>query len=173
MEAHGGNLELASDYLVAAERRTSAPGNQLTRAHVLMHSVLVRGLRGEVDRARRDADEALTIARLHQFARPIPWVTTARAMLEHSLGDAAAAWSAVESCIPAVEESGIRDPTAYNFVPEAVQALVVLGDLARADRLLTDWEARARKLDRAWALATGARCRARLAAGAGRLGPRR
>ena len=48
MEAHGGNLELASDYSVAAERRTSAPGNELTRAHVLMHSALVRGLRGEV-----------------------------------------------------------------------------------------------------------------------------
>ena len=88
-------------------------------------------------------------------------------MLENSLGDAAAAWSAVESCIPAIEESGIRDPAAFNFVPEAVQALVVFGDLGRAERLLTVWEAQATKLDRAWALATGARCRALLAAGRG------
>jgi DNA-binding CsgD family transcriptional regulator len=163
MEANSGNLDVAWAYLREAERRTSAPGNELNRAQVLMHGVLVRGLRGDVDRARRDADEAIAIARAHRFARPIRWTATARAMLEHSLGNPAGAWSAVEELIPGVEESGVGDPGAFHFVPEAIQALVGLGDLDRAERLLTTWERRAHELDRGWALVTGARCRAVLA----------
>jgi DNA-binding CsgD family transcriptional regulator len=55
------------------------------------------------------------------------------------------------------------------FLPEGIQALVGLGELPRAARLVDQLEGRGRELDRVWALATGARCRGLLLAASGDL----
>jgi DNA-binding NarL/FixJ family response regulator len=91
----------------------------------------------------------------------------ALAMLDHSLGDPAAAWSAVEGAVELVESGGVGEPGGAMFVPEGIEALVALGELDRADRLLTLWEERADALDRTWARASAGRCRALLCAARG------
>ena len=53
------------------------------------------------------------------------------------------------------------------FLPEAIEALVGIGDLDRADRVLAMLLDRGRELDRVWALATGQRCLALLRAARG------
>jgi DNA-binding CsgD family transcriptional regulator len=104
------------------------------------------------------------LANVLRYPRPLLWTTTALAMLEHSLGNAAAAWATVEPLVERVEQHGIREPMEYGFVPEAALALVALGDVERAQRLVAMWDEPSRRVDRAWALAVGARCRALLAA---------
>jgi DNA-binding CsgD family transcriptional regulator len=110
---------------------------------------------------------ALDVAHAAGEVSLVPWVRTALAMLEHSLGDPAAAWAAVEPLVDDVERYGIADPVGFGFVPEAILALAALGDLDRAELLLSIWDERARQLDRALALAMGGRCRAVIAGARG------
>ena len=56
---------------------------------------------------------------------------------------------------------------ALRPVPGDIEALIRLGDLAAAEPLLASLEDRARRLDRAWALAAAGRCRALLASAQG------
>jgi DNA-binding CsgD family transcriptional regulator len=56
------------------------------------------------------------------------------------------------------------EPGVIPCVPDAIEALVALGELERAHELLVEHEEKGRALDRPWALATAARCRGLLAA---------
>jgi DNA-binding CsgD family transcriptional regulator len=62
---------------------------------------------------------------------------------------------------------GVEEPALFRFVPDEVEALVALGDLEGAGALLDPFEERARRLDRPWAMATGARCRGLVLAAGG------
>jgi DNA-binding CsgD family transcriptional regulator/tetratricopeptide (TPR) repeat protein len=167
MEAMNGEVGRATIYHREAERRTASPGNQLNRVCVYVHGVLVHGLRGDAAVARADAAAALDVAHAAGEVSLVPWVRTALAMLEHSLGDPAAAWAAVEPLVGDVERYGIADPVGVGFVPEAILALGAIGDLDRAEFLLSSWDERARQLDRPLALAMGGRCRAVIAGARG------
>ena len=169
MEAMNGQIELAAAYHREADRRTAAPGNRLNRLCVHVHGVFVNGLRGDASAARADAATALEIAHAAAEVGMVPWVRTALAMLEHSLGDPAAAWAACEPLVDLVEQHGMGDPADFGFVPEAILALAALDELDRGELLLSIWDKRARKLDRALALAMGGRCRAVIAAARGDL----
>jgi DNA-binding CsgD family transcriptional regulator len=167
MEAMNGDTERAAMYHGEAERRTAGPGNQLNRVCVHLHGVLINGLRGDPAAARADAAAALDLALAAGEVRLVPWVRTALAMLEHSLGDPAAAWAAVAPLVDEVERYGMDDPVGFGFVPEAILSLAALGELDRAELLLSIWDERARELDRALALAMGGRCRAVIAGARG------
>jgi DNA-binding CsgD family transcriptional regulator len=67
------------------------------------------------------------------------------------------------------EAMGVREPAYFRIVPDEVEALVALGRLDEAEALLAPFEVSGRTLDRAWAMATGARCRALLFAARGDL----
>ena len=162
MEAMNGEIERATTYHGEAAR-TAAPRDQLNRVWVHVHGVLVNALRGDQAAARADAAVALAAGEVHLDR----WVRTALAMLEHSLGDPAAAWAAVEPMVDAAEIFGIGEPAGFGFVPEAILALAALGKLDRAERLLAMWDKRAHRLDQALALAMGGRCRAVIAAARG------
>jgi DNA-binding CsgD family transcriptional regulator len=64
---------------------------------------------------------------------------------------------------------GVREPAYFRVVPDQVEALVALGRLDEAEALLATFEEAGRNLDRAWAIATGARCRALVLAARGDL----
>jgi DNA-binding CsgD family transcriptional regulator len=68
-----------------------------------------------------------------------------------------------------IESSGVGEPVGFPFLPDALEALIATGELERAERLLVPFEQRALELDRAWARATGARCRGLLYAARGEL----
>src|SRR5262245_63072133 len=64
---------------------------------------------------------------------------------------------------------GYGEPAAAPFAPDAVEALIGVGRLAEAAALTDQLERNGRRLDRARALALGARCRSLLLAAAGDL----
>src|SRR5262249_21269130 len=83
------------------------------------------------------------------------------------LGNPAGAHGHLRRAAELIAAMGVQEPAIFRFVPDEVEALVSLGELDEAVALLDPFEERARRLDRAWALATGARCRGLLLAARG------
>ena len=134
---------------------------------MLAHATLVKALSGDADGARADAAEAAALAAGTESEYPLARSAAALALLANSLGDPVAAWNAVEGYVERVEATGVGELSEALFVPEGIEALVVLGELDRADHVLTLWHERAGALDRSWALAAAGRCRAVLCAARG------
>jgi DNA-binding CsgD family transcriptional regulator len=82
--------------------------------------------------------------------------------------DPRGAHAALAPLLPEFDEY-IPDPARAFFVPDAVEALIALGDLPRAEHLLDVFEEAARRQERRWALMICARCRALLLAERGLL----
>ena len=98
------------------------------------------------------------------------WCVGALALAEVSVGHYEAAWQAAQDLTEMVERHGVVEPVVLHFLPDALEALIALGHLDRAEALLDSFECRAREHDRVWALATAARCRGLLLAARGDLG---
>jgi DNA-binding CsgD family transcriptional regulator/tetratricopeptide (TPR) repeat protein len=96
------------------------------------------------------------------------WSLTALGFLETSLGNYDAALNALEPLLSRYAPS--RNPTeifAASFLPDAVEALTGLGRADEAEPLVEALEHNGRRLNRAWMLAVGARCRAMVLAARG------
>jgi DNA-binding CsgD family transcriptional regulator len=89
--------------------------------------------------------------------------------LDVSLGDYAAAAATLGPLSAAATAMGYGEPTAAPFAPDAVEALIGVGRLDEAATLVDQLESNGRRLDRAWAIALGARCRSLLLAAQGNL----
>ena len=163
LETLSGDLDAAAAYAEDAAVQAALAGSRFNGAWALGQRAVVHAHRGEADAAREAAARAAEIAHELAAALPMLWVSAALGVLELSLGNPAAAWDAMRDLTERVEADGVREPT-WVFIPEAIEALIGLGELDRAERLLTDWEHRAQELDRVPGLATGARCRGLLLA---------
>jgi DNA-binding CsgD family transcriptional regulator len=92
------------------------------------------------------------------------------AFLELSCGQAQAAWEALEPVAARIEASGRCDPALATILPDAVEALVELGDLGRAESLVARLEENGRRYERPSILSAAARNRALLLAARGEIG---
>jgi DNA-binding CsgD family transcriptional regulator len=90
-------------------------------------------------------------------------------VLALSLDDPQAADAALAPLAAPFEQEEVPDPIRPFFLPDEIEALIGLGRLDPAERLLTNFEAAARRLRRGWALMMAARCRALLLAARGDL----
>jgi len=86
-----------------------------------------------------------------------------------SLGDAAAALEHLRRTHQLRKAMSMGEPGVRLDLGDLLEALIAVGEIDEADEVLTTWEARAAILDRTWALAILARCRALLLAAQGDL----
>jgi DNA-binding CsgD family transcriptional regulator len=166
VEWRAGNLEAASAYVKEAEATAVQTDRAPSRSFALSASALVHGLLGDVDAARTAAEEGLAIAERGAHTMAMILNRSALAFLELSAGRAAG----VDGHVGPVAQlalAGFGEPGVLRFLPDEIEALVGLGVLDDAQALLEPFEERARAVDRAWALATGARCRGLLLAARG------
>ena len=169
LETLAGNLDIALSGAEEAQLEAALTGSESSRAWALAVRALVHAQRGEVAAAREDARAAAAIAHGIMIMPPLILVASALGVLELSLGDPDAAWSAVSLLAEQTEVNGVGEVQIVFYLPEALEALIALGHLDRAEKLLESFESRARKLDRPWALFTSARSRALLLAERGDL----
>jgi DNA-binding CsgD family transcriptional regulator len=87
--------------------------------------------------------------------------------LELSLGNAAAAAGHLRPLPPILDRMGYGEPSVNRVLPNAIEALVQIGELDEARPLVDRLEERGRSLDSPWSLSTGARCRGLLLAAEG------
>jgi DNA-binding NarL/FixJ family response regulator len=124
--------------------------------------VLVRlaALRGDADRARRLAEEAIRVADAVAAADCRSRIRATVGMLELSLGDGFAAAALLDEAVSFAERARVGEPGLLWFVPERVEAAVAVGALDEAERMLAPFESSARQLERTAAEATALRARA-------------
>ena len=130
---------------------------------------LVEAHLGRADPARLEALEGLRVAEAAgEILLLIPNLSVL-GFLELSLGRPAEADAYLSRAVELEQAMGVREPAYFRIVPDEVEALVALGRLDEAEALLAPFEDAGRSLDRAWAMATGARCRALVFAARGDL----
>jgi DNA-binding CsgD family transcriptional regulator len=161
LDSRSGNFAMALALAEEAISVASLTGSESVRMHLLAQRALVHAYRGDVAETLKDCAEA-AVRSESPWVRV--WIAAARSALELSRGDFGAAWAACREVTSAIEQYGLAEPVPAFFLPDAIEALVAMGALDRAEKLLDAFADRGRELDRAWALATAGRCRGLLLA---------
>ncbi|MGV0837486.1 ATP-binding protein [Mycolicibacterium thermoresistibile] len=120
---------------------------------------------GSEDDARRAAHEALAASDRCESKSLQEWTRGTLAFLEVSVGNPVAALAAVQPLLTglrAAPEATELVPAFY--LPDAIEAMLAVGNAAAAEPLIDALQRNGRRLDRPWILAVGARCRAMLLA---------
>ena len=131
---------------------------------------MLRAHFGRVDEALMLAQEGLVIARDAMEPLAASRFLATIGFLHLSTGHNSAAGTALGEAWDVSWSIGIRDPGAYRFAPDLVEACVATRSIASTGSTInaeeaTSWlEERARVLDHPWAAAAGARCRGLLRA---------
>jgi DNA-binding CsgD family transcriptional regulator len=170
LETQSGDFAAAAACADDAVLQAVLAGSEFNRSWALVHRAIVGAHRGDLQAATADADAAAEICGRFDAAFPLLWVAAARGLVELSRGDMAATWAAVAQPIEAFERGELDEPAGLQFLPCGLEALIALGDLDRAERLLDRVERKVRELDRATAAPVYARCRALLLAERGEVG---
>jgi DNA-binding NarL/FixJ family response regulator len=167
LECWTGNWELAATYAETGKQAALLGATQPALALAYYASALMHGCRGAVEDARRDAAAGLAVAGASGLAPVAALIHHVLGFLELSLGDAPAAHGWLAPLDGAVTAMGFKEPCVLRFLPDAAEALIGIGDLLQASRLLAPFEKHAQALERSWAMAAAGRCRGLLLAAAG------
>ncbi|MGD1348668.1 AAA family ATPase [Mycobacterium seoulense] len=125
---------------------------------------------GRVDDARRDLRDAIAAAQRCGSMRLAEWPATLGGFVELSCGDYQAAVNTLEPLLRLLQIfPDATEIISASFIPDAAEALIGLDRCDDAEPLIDALERNGRRLDRAWMLAVGARCRAMLLAARGDL----
>ncbi|MGZ5348860.1 MAG: LuxR C-terminal-related transcriptional regulator, partial [Actinomycetota bacterium] len=170
LECRAGNWDAAVEHALASDAAA-----QRHRWGALLSSEghfavgLVEAHLGRADPARLAALEGLRVAEeAGEILIQIPNLAVL-GFLELSLGRPTEADAYLSRAVELERAMGVREPAFFRIVPDEVEALVALGRLDEAEALLAPFEEAGRNLDRAWTIATGARCRALVLAAQGDL----
>jgi DNA-binding CsgD family transcriptional regulator/tetratricopeptide (TPR) repeat protein len=164
LECWAGNWDTAEEYALEACRVADESHQQTVRPATLYSLALVRAHRGQVHNAQELAGQALALCEQTGNAPVTSQVLSVLGFAAVSLGDYQAAESHLSRLAHAIADFGLGEPSAVKFLPDEIETLAALAQVDLARSLTHQLEALGSSLGRPWALATGARCRALLAA---------
>jgi DNA-binding CsgD family transcriptional regulator len=130
-----------------------------SRTIALTVRAAVHAYTGRESEARADAATALAIAQESGSPRLAEWPTMSLGFLEVSLGRYAEALTTLQPMLDVFDDLPGAEIMTAAFIPDAVEAMVALGRHTDAEPLIEALEHHGDRLDRAWMLAVGARCR--------------
>ncbi len=164
LETWAGNLELAEVYADHGYRVAQAADAVTLMACMHGARAITWAFRGPLEDARAEAEAAIDAGLRSGVYYPVLLGSHALSLIELVSGNPAGSHARLAAITEATTGRGMIDPgwIALRPVPDDIESLIRLGDLAAAETLLGSLEERARRLDRAWALATAGRCRALL-----------
>ena len=163
LECWAGNWDAAEEYALEACRIADESRQHTTRPATLYSLALVRAHRGQVQQAREISSEALALCDRTGNIPARSMVLSVLGFIATSLDDAQAVHSHLGNLAEVASVVGLGEPSVVKFLPDEIEALAVLGEFDLAWSFTRQLEAQGKSLGRPWALATAARCRARLA----------
>jgi ATP/maltotriose-dependent transcriptional regulator MalT len=162
-----GHFSDAADLATDAVERAE----QLGGDHVLVIPLSVRAAvaayTGRERDARADAHEAMKSERGASQRLAGYWPTMTLGFLEVSLGRYAEALTILQPVVSVFNTIPGTEILHAWYIPDAVEAMIALGRFDDAEPLIEALERNGSRLDRAWMLAVGARCRSMLLAARG------
>ena len=168
LEWRAGNWELAAQHLADSLSLTTQAGRVAMWPAQEAPATAIAAHQGHIDEAREQAEHAAAEAAeegIHIAESGHRWVL---GFIELSLGNAAAALEHLRRS-QEIRDMFVLEPGMRLELADTLEALIAVGELDEAERILIPWEERASGLDRAWALAWLARCRGLLLAARGDL----
>jgi len=164
-----GETDRAAEIASSDTAAVALLGDPGLSALALSAAALVSAQRGDIEATREQANTALA-----QFGQLEWWTATvfprwALGFGELSAGDPAAAHAALGPLTEMLPSMGLADPSGLVFLPDEIEALVALGELAHAQPLIELLRRLGLIHDRPWAIAAAARGRGILAAARGDL----
>jgi DNA-binding CsgD family transcriptional regulator len=162
LECRAANFESAAAHASECWARSEQRGERYQGGAALWAKALADAHLGRVQEAREAAE--LGVALSTQIGEEVYRVLNRSALgfLELSLGNAARADAVLRLLPSRLVELGWDEPSLFPVWPNAIEALIGVGELELAERQLELYTERAERCDSPWALATAARCRGRL-----------
>lgn len=160
-----GSMPEANLIAEDAVQRAQQLNGDLPLSVALTVRAAVAAYAGDEEAVRGDVTQALAASNRCGSRRLGEWPVTMLGFLEVSLGNYEAALTVLAPLLPMLE--AIPDATEIinaSYVPDYTEALIHLGRLDEAEPLIVALERNGQRLDRPWAKAVGARCRAMLLA---------
>ncbi len=153
-----GNLPDAGELADRAYELAQQARGESLAGHARAIGALVHAHMGHVDETRTAAAEAIDLAARSGWQVGAFHASVALGHLHLALGDDAAVVATLERSIQLVEQDGVIAPFRRPFLPDAIEALVHLGDLDRAGHLTKLLDECARALRQRAAILSAARC---------------
>jgi DNA-binding CsgD family transcriptional regulator len=173
IEIWRGDLTAAMLLAEDAVERAMQLGGDVSLFMALTIRAAAAAYGGREDDARRDLVEAVAASRRSGSYRLAEWPITILGFLEVSLGNYRETLTTLEPLLSHLSHLDTAPETTEiitaSFLPDAIEAMIQVGRLADAEPLIDTLQRNGRRLDRAWTLAVGARCRAMLLAAEGDL----
>lgn len=152
-----GDVAAAEAYLASTLSLLTSDDYGATRAAALRAEAHVALAKGELDRARIVADQAMEMAAATGWSAGVGEAAVARAHVSLHDGDPAAALAMLEPALAHADLTGIYDlPVALAF-SDAIEAMVQLGHLERAAALADSMVCWGESRARPWPVAVGQR----------------
>jgi DNA-binding CsgD family transcriptional regulator len=167
LEWRAGNWELGARHAADSLALRAQFGREGEQPIAELPAAVIAAHQGRIEDAHDRSQRALALAeaegiRIAQSGHR--WVL---GFIELSLGDPAKALEQLERSWEIRDSARVLEPGHRLDLADTLEALIAVGELAEAERKLKTWERRAQALDRSWALAITARCRALLLAARG------
>ncbi|KLO28065.1 hypothetical protein ABW16_14065 [Mycolicibacter heraklionensis] len=163
-----GNIAEAAQLAEQTTEIALQLGSELSHIAALTARAWLDVYAGRESAARQGVADALASSHSSGTYRVLQWTITALGFLEVSLGKYEAALDTLKPLLAVFAESPhSTEIVGALFLPDAAEALIRLGRLDDAEPLIDALERNGHRLDRAWMLAVGLRCRAMLLAARG------
>ena len=169
LECRAGNWPLAARLAADGYEHAEQTGREQDMSALLYASALVDAHFGRVEETRDAAERGIALSescgdevfRLQHLA--------ALGFLELSRGEAVASDRILRPLAAHLATTGWREPSIYGELPNAIEALVELGELAEARKLLGDLQDRVSLIESPWGQASAGRCEGMILASEGDL----
>jgi DNA-binding CsgD family transcriptional regulator len=169
LEWRAGNWELAARHAADLLALRAQFGREGAQPIAELPGALIAAHQGRIEDARDRSERALALAETEGIRIAQSGHCWVLGFIELSRGDAVAALGHLERAWELRDSVRVLEPGHRLDLADTLEALIAVGEVADAEQKLLAWEKRARALDRSWALAITARCRALLLAAQGDL----
>jgi len=169
LEWRAGNWVVAMRYAEDGYECAEQLGREQEMSALLYARALLDAHFGRVEEAREEAERGIALSESCGDEVFKLQNLSALGFLELSVGDAQAADKVLRPLAAHLAASGWREPSISGELPNAIEALLELGDLEEAKRLLADLQDRVGRIDSPWGKASAWRCEGLILAAQGEL----
>lgn len=169
LELRAGDWQLASRKAAEGYERAEQIGREQDMSGLLYVTARLDAHLGRVQEARDAARRGIALSESCGDEVFLVLHLSVLGFLELSVGDPEAADRILRPLAARLASSAWREPSIHGELPNAIEALVELGELEEARRLLAELEERLSRIESPWGEASAGRCEGLILAAEGEL----